>query len=61
MHRGLEPKEGRILWMRDKAQFPVVHCKMTETVMQANCDSGGGIGPWKMIEIEKLILISPRD
>ncbi len=29
--------------------------------MQANCDSGGGIGPWKMIEIEKLIPISPRD
>jgi hypothetical protein len=47
--------------MRDKAQFPVVHCKMTETVMQANCDSGGGIGPWKMIEIEKLIPVSPGD
>jgi hypothetical protein len=60
-HRSLEPKDGRILWMRDKAQFPVVHCKMTETVMQANCGSGGGIGPWKMIEIEKLIPISPRD
>ncbi len=39
-HGSLEPKDGRILWMRDKAQFPVVHCKMTETVMQANCDSG---------------------
>jgi hypothetical protein len=61
LHRGLEPKDGRILWMRDKAQFPVVHCKMTETVMQANCGSGGGIGPWKMSEIEKLIPISPRD
>ncbi len=60
-HKSLEPKDGRILWMRDKAQFPVVHCKMTETVMQANCDSGGGVGPWKMIEIEKLIPISPRD
>jgi len=56
----LEHKEGRILWMRDKAQFPVVHCKMTETVMQASCDPGGGIGPWKMIEIEKLAPITPR-
>jgi hypothetical protein len=34
---------------------------MTETVMQANCDSKGGLGPWKMIAIEKLIPISPRD
>ncbi len=47
--------------MRDKAQFPVVHCKVTETVMQASCDPGGGIGPWKMIEIEKLAPITPRD
>jgi hypothetical protein len=60
-HRSLELKDGRILWMRDKAQFPVIHCKMTETVMQASCDPGGGIGPWKMIEIEKLAPISPRD
>jgi hypothetical protein len=47
--------------MRDKAQFPVVHCKMTETVMQASCGSGDSVGPWKVIEIEKLIPISPRD
>jgi hypothetical protein len=46
--------------MRDKAQFPVVHCKMTETVMQANCGPRGDLGPW-IIAIEKLIPISPRD
>jgi hypothetical protein len=45
VHGGPKPKEGRILWMRDKAQFPVVHCKMTETVMQANCGSKDDLGP----------------
>ncbi len=60
-HRSLEQKDGRILWMRDKAQFPVVHCKMTETVMRASCDLGGGTGPWKAIEIEKIAPITPRD
>ncbi len=57
----LDHKDGRILWMRDQAQFPVIHCKMTETVMQASCDPGGGIGPWRMIEIERLAPITPRD
>jgi hypothetical protein len=61
VHGGPKPKDGRILWMRDKAQFPVVHCKMTETVMQANCGSKDDLEPWKMIAIEKLIPISPRD
>jgi hypothetical protein len=61
VHGGPKPKDGRILWMRDKAQFPVVHCKMKETVMQANCGSKDDLGPWKMIAIEKLIPISPRD
>jgi hypothetical protein len=51
IHGGLKPKDGRILWMRDKAQFSVVHCKMTETVMQANCGSKDDVGPWKMIAI----------
>jgi hypothetical protein len=60
-HKNPEQKEGRILWMRDKAQFPVVHCKMTETVMQASCGPGGGTGPWKVIEFEKLTPITPRD
>jgi hypothetical protein len=58
-HGSLEQKDGRILWVRDKAQFPVVHCKMTETVMQASCDSGGDIGPWEVIKIEKLAPIAP--
>ena len=61
MHVGPKPRDGRILWMRDKAQFPVVHCKMTETVMQANCGPKGDVGPWRMIVIEKLVPISPRD
>ncbi len=61
VHGGPKSKDGRILWMRDKAQFPVIHCKMTETVMQASCGPKGDLGPWKMIAIEKLIPISPRD
>jgi hypothetical protein len=46
--------------MRDGVRFPVVRCKMTETVMQADCDSGGRVGPWRMIAMEKLVLVSPR-
>jgi hypothetical protein len=34
---------------------------MTETVMQASCGPGGGTGPWKVIEFEKLTPITPRD
>jgi hypothetical protein len=30
------PRDGRIVWMRDGVRFPVVLCKMTETVMQAD-------------------------
>ena len=54
------PKDGRIVWMRDGVQFPVIRCKMTETVMQADCDPRGRIGPWRMIVMEKLVPISPR-
>jgi hypothetical protein len=54
------PRDGRIVWMRDGARFPVIRCKMTETAMQAGCDSGGRIGPWGMITMEKLVPISPR-
>ncbi len=60
-HMGPKPRDGRILWMRDKAQFPVLHCKMTETVMQASCGSTGDLRPWRMIAMEKLVPISPRD
>jgi hypothetical protein len=60
-HAGPKPRDGRILWMIDKAQFPVVHCKMTETVMQASCGSRGDLGPWRMIAMEKLVPVSPRD
>jgi hypothetical protein len=60
-HATLKPRDGRVVWMRDGVQFPVVHCKMTETVMQADCDSRGGLGLWRMITIEKLVPISPRD
>jgi hypothetical protein len=34
---------------------------MTETVMQADCGTRGELGPWRMIAIEKLVPISPRD
>jgi hypothetical protein len=29
--------------------------------MQADCSSKGELGPWKMIAIEKLVPVSPRD
>jgi hypothetical protein len=54
------PRDGRIVWMRDGARFPVVHCKITETVMQADCDSRGRSGPWRMITMEKLVPVSPQ-
>ncbi len=54
------PRDGRIAWMRDGVRFPVVHCKITETVMQADCDSRGRSGPWRMIVMEKLVPVSPR-
>ncbi len=60
-HANLKPRDGRIVWMRDGAQFPVIHCKMTETVMQADCGTRSELGPWRMIVIEKLVPISPRD
>jgi hypothetical protein len=34
---------------------------MTEMVMQADCGSKGELKPWRMIAIEKLVPISPRD
>jgi hypothetical protein len=40
-HPTPEPRDGRILWMRDGARFPVVRCKMTETMMRADCDAKG--------------------
>jgi hypothetical protein len=54
------PRDGRIAWMRDGVRFPVVHCKITETVMQSDCDSRGRSGPWRMIAMEKLVPVSPR-
>jgi hypothetical protein len=54
------PRDGRIVWMRDGVRFPVIRCKMTETVMQADCDSRGRVGPWRMITMEKLVPVSPR-
>ncbi len=56
----LEPKDGRIVWMRDGVRFPVTCCKMTETMMQADCDSGGKVKPRRMVVMEKLIPIGPR-
>ncbi len=61
MHADLKPRDGRIVWMRDGSQFPVIHCKMMEMVMQADCGLKGKLGPWKMIAIERLVPISPRD
>jgi hypothetical protein len=61
MHANLKPRDGRIVWMRGGVQFPVIHCTMTDAVMQADCGSKGELGPWRTIEIEKLVPISPRD
>jgi hypothetical protein len=55
-----EPKDGRIVWMQDGVRFPVTRFKMTETMMQADCDSGGKVKPWRMVVMEKLIPIGPR-
>ncbi len=55
-----EPRDGRIMWMRDRARFPAIHCKMTETIMQADCDSGGKVKPWRIVALEKLAPIGPK-
>jgi hypothetical protein len=60
-HANLKTRDGRVVWMRDGVQFPVIHCKMTETVMQADCGTRGELEPWRMITIKKLVPISPRD
>ncbi len=55
-----EPRDGRIVWMRDRARFPAIHCKIMETLMQADFDSGGKVKPWRKVALEKLVPISPR-
>jgi hypothetical protein len=32
---------------------------MTETIVQADCDSGGKVKPWRIDALEKLIPIAP--
>ncbi len=56
-----EPRDGRIVWMRDGVRFPVIRCKMTETIMQADCDSGGKVKPWRIVTLERLVPIEPRN
>ncbi len=29
---------GRIFWMRDEAELPVIYCKLSETAMRADYD-----------------------
>ncbi len=55
-----EPRDRRIVWMRDGVRFPVTRCKMTETMMQADCDSRGRVKPWRMVVMEKLIPTVPE-
>jgi hypothetical protein len=57
LHPTPERRDGRILWMRDGVRFPVIHCRMTETVMQADCDARGKVEPWKVIALEKQVSI----
>jgi hypothetical protein len=61
MYAAPEPRDGRIVWMRDGVRFSVIHCKMTEITMQADCDSGGKVKPWRMVALEKLVPIGPRN
>jgi hypothetical protein len=56
-----EPRDGRIVWMRDEVRFPVIHCKMTETIMQADCNSRGKVKPWRIVALEKLVPVGPRN
>jgi hypothetical protein len=56
-----EPRDGRIVWMRDGVRFPVIHCKVTEMIMQADCDSGGKVKPWRIVALEKLVPVGPRN
>jgi hypothetical protein len=58
-HPTPEPRDGRILWMRDGARFPVIRCKMTETTMRADCDAVGRVRPWRVVASEKQIPIGP--
>ncbi len=57
LHSTPKPRDGRILWMRDGVRFPVIHCKMTETVMQADCDAREKVKPWKVNALEKQVSI----
>ncbi len=54
-----ESRDGRILWIRDGARFPIVRCKMTETAMRADCDATGRIGVWRVTPSEKQVPMSP--
>ncbi len=56
-----EHRDGRIVWMRDGVRFPVIHCRMTETIMQADCDSKGKVKPWRMVALEKLVPVGLRN
>jgi hypothetical protein len=56
-----KPRDGRIVSMRDGVRFPAVHCKMTETIMQADCDSWGKVKPWRVVALEKLVPVGPRN
>jgi hypothetical protein len=60
-HPAQESRRGRILWMRDEARFPVIHCKLTETALKVDCKKEGGLGAWQMLALEKLIPMGPRD
>jgi hypothetical protein len=53
-HLPPRPREGKILWMRDEAQFSVIYCKMTETVMKADCYKQVRLGMWQMLTFRKL-------
>jgi hypothetical protein len=47
--------------MRDGARLTIVHCKMTETAVRADCDVKGRMGVWKVIASEKQVPISPMN
>jgi hypothetical protein len=45
--------------MRDRARFPVAHCKLTETALRMDCKMTGRTKAWQVITLKKLIPMSP--
>ena len=45
--------------MKDGACIPIVHCKMTETAIMADCYATDRAGVWRVAASEKQVPMSP--